>query len=121
MYAACERETVVPKTIRFSGPTTRSAFHPQATVGSRPIADTGPLSDILGMDRYLEPGTEVRLINHGDGSWEDGVVVHCWLSDEIKAHDCYVAFFGESIPAGQPAAKPYVLRYASTSLTVLEE
>jgi hypothetical protein len=73
------------------------------------------------MDRYLEPGTEVRLINHGDGSWEDGVVVHCWLSDEIKAHDCYVAFFGESIPAGQPAAKPYVLRYASTSLTVLEE
>lgn len=73
------------------------------------------------MDRYLEPGTEVRLINHGDGSWEDGVVVHCWLSDEIKGHDCYVAFFGESIPAGQPAAKPYVLRYASTSLTVLEE
>lgn len=90
-------------------------------VRSRPIADTGPLSDILGMDRYLEPGTAVRLINHGDGSWEDGIVVHCWLSDEINAHDCYVAFFGETIPAGQPAAKPYVLRYASTSLTVLED
>ena len=90
-------------------------------VRSRPIADTGPLSDILGMDRYLEPGTAVRRINLGDGSWEDGVVVHCWLSDEINAHDCYVAFFGETIPAGQPAAKPYVLRYASTSLTVLEE
>jgi len=42
----------------------------------------------LGMDRYLEPGTAVRRINHGDGSWEDGIVVHCWLSDEINAHDC---------------------------------
>lgn len=73
------------------------------------------------MDRYLQPGTKVRLTNHADGSREDGVVVHCWLSDEIHAHDCYVAFFGETIPAGAPAAKPYVLRYASISLTVLEE
>ena len=73
------------------------------------------------MDRNLVPGTKVRLINNVDGSWEDGVVVHCWLNDEINAYDCYVAFFGEAIPAGQPAAKPYVLRYASTSLTVLKE
>lgn len=88
---------------------------------SRPVADVGLVSDTMLMDRNLEPGTKVRLTNRADGSWEDGVVVHCWLSDEINAHDCYVAFFGEEIPAGQPAAKPYVLRYASTSLTVLEE
>ncbi|MFA4893097.1 hypothetical protein [Brevundimonas sp.] len=79
------------------------------------------MSDTMPMDRNIEPGTKVRLTNHSDGSWEDGVVVHCWLSDEINAHDCYVAFFGEAIPAGQPASKPYVLQYASTSLTVLEE
>lgn len=75
----------------------------------------------MSMDRNLESGTKVRLNNHADGTWEDGAVVHCWLSDEINAHDCYVAFFGEAIPAGQPAVKPYVLRYASFSLTVLEE
>lgn len=72
------------------------------------------------MDRYLEPGTRVRLANHGEGTWEDGIVVHCWLSEEIDAYDCYIAFFGSAIPTGQPAGKPYVLRYASTSLTVLE-
>ena len=72
------------------------------------------------MDRYLEPSTAVRLINHVDDSWEDGVVVHCWLSKEIGVHDCYIAFFGDAIPVGKPAVKPYVLRYASTSLTLLE-
>lgn len=72
------------------------------------------------MDRYLEPGTAVRLINHVDESWEDGIVVHCWLSEEIGAHDCYIAFFGDAIPEGEPTEKPYVLRYASTSLISLE-
>lgn len=72
------------------------------------------------MDRYLEPGTQVRLTNHADGEWEDGIVVHCWFREEIGAHDCYVAFFGDAIPTGQPEAKPYVLRYASTSLTLLK-
>jgi len=67
---------------------------------------------------YRGPGVKVRLSDQ-DGSWEDGVVVHCWLSEEIDGHDCYVAFFGEEIPKGQPTGKPYVLRYASTSLTLL--
>ena len=75
----------------------------------------------MPVGRYLAPGTRVRLTNHVDGSWEEGVVVHCWPSNEINAHDCYVAFFGQAIPSGQPAVKPCVLRYASTSLTVLEE
>lgn len=74
----------------------------------------------MQMDRYLEPGTKVRLINHADGSWEDGIVVHCWQSEVIDAHDCYVALFGKCIPTGQPAVKPYLLRYASTSLAVLD-
>ena len=74
----------------------------------------------MQMDRYLEPGTKVRLTNHADGSWEDGIVVHCWRNEEIDAHDCYVAFFGECIPRDQPAVKPYLLRYASTSLAVLD-
>ncbi len=70
-------------------------------------------------DHHLEPGTRVRLANHLDGSWEDGVVVHCWFDAEIGFHDCYVAFFGDAIPDGQPSERPYILRYAATSLTVL--
>jgi hypothetical protein len=72
------------------------------------------------MDRYLEPGTPVRRINHADDGWEDGIVVHCWLDEEMNLHDCYVAFFGDAIPVGAPSAKPYVLRYASASLRPLE-
>lgn len=33
--------------------------------------------------------------------------------------DCYVAFFGDEFPNGKPSEKPYVLRYAVTSLTAL--
>ena len=70
-------------------------------------------------DTFLSPGTPVRLVNDLDGRWEDGVVVHCWYSDEIFGFDCYVAFFGSAIPDGKPKEKPYVLRYAATSLTVI--
>lgn len=70
-------------------------------------------------DQYLTAGTRVRLINQMDGSWEDGVVVHCWVDAEIGFHDCYVAFFGSTIPDGKPDEKPYVLRYSATSLTKL--
>lgn len=72
-----------------------------------------------GTDEFLEPGARVRLLSGIDGSWEDGVVVHCWLDDEIGVYDCYIAFFGDAIPEGKPAEKPYVLRYAATSLTRL--
>lgn len=74
-------------------------------------------------DAYIAPGTRVRLdslVNDDDTTTaEFGVVVHCWLSDEIGAFDCYVAFFGEGFPEGEPVEAPYVLRYAATSLTVL--
>lgn len=72
------------------------------------------------MSRYLKPGTLVRRVNHPGDSWEDGVVVHCWLDGELGIFDCYVAFFDSAIPDGKPPEKSYVLRYASTSLTEIE-
>jgi hypothetical protein len=69
-------------------------------------------------DRFIQPGTKVRY--DGTGQSEFGVVVHSWMNPEICGHDCYVAFFGNSFPTDAPAEKPYVLRYASVSLTVLD-
>ena len=90
---------------------------------ARPDRRAAGLGEVRGLgrkvadDRYLEPGCRVRLINHADGSSEDGIVVHCWWAEEIAAYDCYVAFLGQSIPEGRPHTKPYVLRYASISLS----
>lgn len=83
----------------------------------------------LGLDTssfgpYLAPGTKVRhVVHYGEhdapGEWEYGVVVHCWLNEQMQAYDCYVAFFGGSLPTGAPNERPYVLRYFSTSLEVI--
>lgn len=77
----------------------------------------------MNEDRHLSPGTRVRrdsLVNDDDEPTpEFGIVVHCWMDDEIGMFDCYVAFFGDALPDGKPSGKPYVLRYAATSLTVL--
>jgi hypothetical protein len=77
----------------------------------------------MGEDRIIPPGTRVRLdslVNDDDEPTpEFGVVVHCWLDDEIGMFDCYVAFFGSEFPDGKPSDKPYVLLYAATSLTAL--
>lgn len=56
---------------------------------------------------------------HG-GRAEYGVVIHCWLDEEIGGYDCYVAFFGNELPTQKPNEPPYILRYASTSLVVLD-
>ena len=69
---------------------------------------------------YLPAGTHVRYDGLDDGGPEYGVVVHCWLDVEIDGHDCYVAFFGNQQPTGKPTEKPYILRYASASLTVID-
>ena len=74
----------------------------------------------VGRDRYMAPGTRVRR----DAFWNDddhitseyGVVVHCWLNDDIGMFDCYIAFFGSDFPEGKPAEQPYVLRYAAMGL-----
>ncbi len=68
---------------------------------------------------FLQAGTRVRY----DGAETDpeyGIVVHCWYSDELSGYDCYVAFFGSATPSGAPDQKPYILRYASASLTAVE-
>ncbi|WP_448660061.1 hypothetical protein ACPVPU_06020 [Sphingomonas sp. CJ99] len=77
----------------------------------------------MSEDGFIAPGTHVRLDSllgdDGKTSPEYGVVVHCWFDDELSGFDCYVAFFGAAIPNGTPNDKPYVLRYAATSLTSL--
>jgi hypothetical protein len=77
----------------------------------------------VGEDRYLAPGTRVRrdaFVNDNDHTTSEfGVVVHCWLDNEIGMFDCYIAFFGDDFPDGKPDEKPYVLRYAATGLAEL--
>lgn len=68
----------------------------------------------------LTPGTAVRYDGLVEGGPEYRTVVHCWLDDEIGAHDCYVAFSGDKQPMGRPIEKPYILRDAATSLTVID-
>jgi hypothetical protein len=51
-----------------------------------------------GIGPYLRPGTRVRY--DGTGKPEYGIVVHCWINDEVQAYDCYVAFFGDQFPEG---------------------
>lgn len=77
----------------------------------------------VGKDRYLAPGTRVRLdafVNDDDHpTSEFGIVVHCWLDNEIGMFDCYIAFFGAAFPDGEPDEQPYVLRYATVGLAEL--
>jgi hypothetical protein len=70
---------------------------------------------------FLPAGTKVRYDGLVEGGPEFGIVVHCWMSEDIGAYDCYVAFFGSEFPNGPPKTKPYVLRYAASSLSVIEE
>jgi hypothetical protein len=77
----------------------------------------------FGKDRYLAPGTRVRrdaFVNDDDHTTSEfGVVVHCWLDNEIGMFDCYIAFFGDDFPDGKPDEKPYLLRYAAVGLAEL--
>jgi hypothetical protein len=70
------------------------------------------------LSKHLPPGTKV--VYSGGDEPEYGVVVHCWFDDGLGVHDCYIAFFGESMPKGPPSERPYILRYASTSLAEVE-
>jgi len=59
--------------------------------------------ELLNGDRYLRPGTKVRLdslVNGNDEvTSEYGIIVHCWEEKEFAFYDCCVAFFGDAIPA----------------------
>lgn len=56
-------------------------------------------------------GQKVRLKSTG----EVGVIVCLWTNDHGD-EDSYIAFFGAAFPTGEPAQKPYVLRYFTTGL-----
>jgi hypothetical protein len=71
------------------------------------------------MDVFLRIGTKVRY--DGSGRPEFGVVVSCWMSEDIGGYDGYVAFFGNEFPSGPPKQRPYILRYAASSLAVVSE
>jgi len=68
----------------------------------------------MNTDKKLNPGQKV--IYDGTGEKEYGIVVHSWFNEEIRAYDCYVAFFGSTFPENVPNEKPYILKYASVSL-----
>jgi len=70
---------------------------------------------------FLSAGTRVRYDGNVEGGPEFGIVVHCWMSEEIGGYDCYVAFFGGELPSGPAKSKPYILRYAASSLKVIKE
>jgi hypothetical protein len=76
-------------------------------------------------DRYLSPGTKVRLdslVNDEEElKSEYGVVVHCWLDKDIGVFICYVAFFGHAFPKEKPEEQSYILRYAAISLTAVAD
>ncbi|MGF1489021.1 MAG: hypothetical protein ACFBSE_18195 [Prochloraceae cyanobacterium] len=67
-------------------------------------------------EEYIEPGTKVKLLD----TEEYGIVTHCWYSDELCAYDCYIAFYGTSFPDRDTYCRPYILRYFTTSLEILE-
>lgn len=68
---------------------------------------------------YIPPGTRVRY--DGTGEPEYGIVVHCWIDDDIQAYDCHVAFFGDRFPTEKPKCIPYILRYAVVSLVIVSD
>jgi hypothetical protein len=70
-------------------------------------------------ERYLSPGTYVRYDGMEDGP-EFGVVIHCWHNEQILGYDCYVAFFGSAIPKEDISEDLYILRFAATSLTIVD-
>ena len=78
-------------------------------------------NDQGALGAFLPAGTKVRYDGLAEGGPEFGIVVHCWMSEDIGGYDCYVAFFGSELPSGHPKTKPYVLRYAASSLSVIKE
>ena len=63
----------------------------------------------------FQVGQKVQLKSTG----EKGVVVWIWQNESGDA-ETYVAFFGEKFPEGQPEQQPYILRYYSSSLVVVD-
>lgn len=71
--------------------------------------------------QFLLPGTKVCLVDHDTDDKEMGIIIHCWLNEEIQGFDSYIAFFGEKFPRNKPDNLPYILRYATILLDVLPD
>lgn len=71
--------------------------------------------------RELRPGDRVMLRSPKGEGREVGIVVCCWTDEELDTQDNYVAFFGDSFPKDKPDSMPYILRYLSTSLTLIDD
>ena len=56
-----------------------------------------------------------QRVRHG-GTGEVGVLIHLWFDPDMGCDDAYVAFLGDVFPQGKPNQRPYVLRYATSSL-----
>jgi hypothetical protein len=74
-----------------------------------------------GRGPYLKPGTRVILDASDKDHLEHGVVIYCWYDEKMDAHDCHVAFYGRKWPEEQPETHPYILRYYTTSLHVVDQ
>jgi len=75
----------------------------------------------MTVDELLKPGTKVKRQNSdGTDEPEFGVIVHSWWDAENHWVDNYVAFFGNAFPESEPQRKPYILRYLSSSLTIIK-
>ena len=76
-------------------------------------------------DRYIAPGTGVRLAIRVDGNGmvtpQSGIVVHCWRDEDSSCFQAYVAFFGDDLPRGKPSSEPYVVRHKAISLLALAD
>jgi len=56
-----------------------------------------------------------RVVFRGTGEPECGIIICTWTDQHGDQH-CYIAFFGDKFPEGEPEEKPYVLRYYAGSL-----
>jgi len=65
----------------------------------------------------LKRGTKIKFNSTG----EIGVIVHTWYDNEMDTTECHIAFYGEEFPSGKPSEPPYVLRYFSSSLEIINE
>lgn len=68
-------------------------------------------------EKHIVVGQKVKL-SSPEKEDEYGIVISTWHNRELECKDCYVAFWGNSVPdfdLGEKI-KPYVLRYAASSL-----
>ncbi|MEP0191125.1 MAG: hypothetical protein ABJP70_10905 [Erythrobacter sp.] len=78
----------------------------------------------VGGDRYIAPGTPVCIDwvdEEGKPSPEFGVMIHCWLHDDLGVFDCYFASFGDELPKKGPSESPAILRYTAASFRVVAD